>query len=70
MLIQAQRAPESTGDTRVNAVAVQYSPTNVKIQTFSSLEEAEIAPSHDNILWLDVSEFNAISELRPLEKKL
>ena len=54
--------------TCVNVVALQYSPTILKIQTFSSLEEAKLTPSGDNVLWLDVSDYNELNELLPLEK--
>jgi len=53
----------------VKAVAVQYSPSILKVQTFSSLEEAKLDTMGDSVLWLDVSDFNGIEELLPLEKK-
>ena len=54
--------------TVVNVVAVQYSKTALKVETFSSLARIRWTRSDDSVLWLDVSDYAGIEELRPLEK--
>ncbi len=55
--------------TYVNAVAVQYSPTILKTEKLTSLEETKLTPSDESVLWLDVSDFDKLEDLFPLEKR-
>ncbi len=44
-----------------------YSPTILKVETLSSLEGVERARRDDSVLWLDVSEYQELQELSPLQ---
>lgn len=52
----------------VKAMAVQYSPTVLKTETFSSFDNMRLTPSNGSVLWLDVSDFKSVDELLPLQK--
>lgn len=48
--------------------AVRYSPSTFEVKTLSSLENIQWTRNDDAILWLDVSEYEKIEDLRALEK--
>jgi magnesium transporter len=50
--------------------AVQYSLRNVNAKSLSSLENVEQLIANDSILWLDISQYQKLDDLTPLEKSL
>ncbi|HEY4674795.1 MAG TPA: magnesium/cobalt transporter CorA [Candidatus Bathyarchaeia archaeon] len=48
--------------------AVWYSPTTLKQETFSSLEDRSWTRKDDSVLWLDVWGYRTMEELYPLQK--
>lgn len=56
--------------TALNILAINYSPAILKIDTFSSFENVQWMHSKNSVLWLDVSNYERIEELAPLEKNL
>jgi magnesium transporter len=49
-------------------LAVQYSPSSLEVNTLNSLADFQWKGENNSVLWLDISEYSDLEELRSLEK--
>jgi len=50
--------------------ATSYSSTTLSMDIFSSFDNIRWLHSKDSVLWIDISDYDGIEELSPLEKNL